>query len=190
MNQELKTKLIILISVVPAVVFLDLWTKSMAVDDLCRPVEEYHGMASCMRPANVVHVVDGFFALRYVENKGAAWGIGRGLSSGVRSFIFVGISALAILFLLYFMHRTPRKQRMLLFALAGVLGGAIGNLVDRIRYGYVVDFIEWYIGDFHGKWHWPTFNIADAAIVIGIALLGIEMLFGGRAENADAEAQD
>jgi len=186
MGNELKYKLIVLAAVVPVVVFLDLWTKALAIDDLCQPLGEYEGMVSCVRPARVVHVVDGFFALRYVENKGAAWGIGRGLSSTVRSFIFVGISALAILFLLYFMHRTPRKQKMLLFALAGVLGGAIGNLVDRVRYGYVVDFIEWYVGDFHGKWHWPTFNIADAAIVVGIALLGIEMLFGGRAERKQA----
>ena len=128
----MKKKLIILASVVPVLVFFDLWTKALAIDDLCRPIGEYQGMSSCVRPAHVVHVIDGCFALRYVENKGAAWGIGRKLSPGVRSFVFVGVSALAILFLLYFLHRTPEKQTLLLLALAGVLGGAVGNLVDRV----------------------------------------------------------
>jgi len=181
-----KTKLIIFLAVVPTAIFFDLWTKALAVDNLCRPLGEYEGMASCVRPTKVVHVVDGFMSLRYVENRGAAWGIGRELSPGIRTGIFVGISGLAIIFLLYFLYRTPAVQRLLLTALALVLGGAVGNLVDRVRYGYVVDFVDWYVGEYSGRWHWPTFNIADAAIVIGIALLAIEMVVGPRHEESPA----
>jgi len=177
-----KKKIIIITAITSLVLFLDLWTKHLAVENLCRPMGEYTGAASCMSPMRVVHVIHGFFSLRYVENKGAAWGMGRNLSPGLRGALFVGVSGLAVILLFYFMFKARREQVLLLAALSFVLGGALGNLSDRIRYGYVVDFVEWYIGNYRGRWHWPTFNVADAAIVVGIALLAIEMFSASRRE--------
>jgi len=107
-----------------------------------------------------------FFNLFYVHNYGAAFnflsdqqGWQRWFLSAITSFISLGI--------LYWMSRLKASQRLLIIALALVLGGALGNLYDRLMYGYVIDFIDWYVGSYH----WPSFNIADASISLGAALL-------------------
>jgi lipoprotein signal peptidase len=89
---------------------------------------------------------------------------------------FLIISLLALGFIPYLYVKTPADQRFMLYGLPFILGGAIGNLIDRLVTRYVIDFIEWYITIGGQDRHWPTFNIADAAIVIGIGLMVLQML--------------
>jgi len=106
-----------------------------------------------------------FAQLVYVQNKGAAFGMLQGL--GNTTFIF--ISLVAIIFIVYMLL----KQKESSYVLATILAGALGNLIDRIRFGYVIDFIDLHIGSYH----WPAFNIADSCLSIGLALLFIQLFF-------------
>jgi len=119
-------------------------------------------------------VVDGFWDHHYARNKGAAFSLLADADETWRRGFFVLMSALAILLIGFFIHRAEDDQKLLIFSLALVLGGAIGNLIDRVAYGYVIDFIAWHYEDNY----WPTFNIADAVIVAGITLLTWELFFG------------
>jgi signal peptidase II len=103
----------------------------------------------------------------YVENPGAAWSLFSGLSERVRNAFFTVISLAAVAFVLAYYRRLRRDQRYYQVALALLLAGAVGNFVDRLARGYVIDFIDWYVG----RHHWPTFNVADSLIVVGVALL-------------------
>jgi signal peptidase II len=124
------------------------------------------------RPGRRIVLVEGYLALSYVRNPGAAWGFLARSNESFRRPFFIGISLLAMGFILYLFRRLERGQLMLMTALSLVMGGAIGNFIDRIRYNYVVDFV-----DFHVKhrFKWPTFNVADVAITVGVVLLFIEM---------------
>ncbi len=116
-----------------------------------------------------VQLIRGFFDLTNVQNPGAAFGILSGDHGTWRRafFIVVTIIALAVI---AFLIRTTR-ERLLIASFSLIAGGAIGNLVDRVRFGEVVDFIDWY----YRSYHWPTFNIADSAISVGVGLLVIDM---------------
>lgn len=134
-----------------------------------------------------VHLIDGFFGFRYVENRGAAWGFLGNVDSSVRRpfFITVGIIAVVAIVMLY--RRTTSEQKFLMGALALIVGGALGNIVDRIRYGYVVDFIKWVPFGYE----WPTFNIADVLIVAGVIMMFIEAIRDHRREKrARAQSPD
>jgi len=109
--------------------------------------------------------VTGFFNLVRVHNAGAAFSFLAG-ASGWQRWLFTGIGVAAVLLILW-MLRSHSGQRLFAFALSMILGGAIGNLIDRIRFGYVVDFVHWYWKGFH----WPVFNLADSAISIAAVLL-------------------
>lgn len=110
------------------------------------------------------------WAMRYVENPGAAWGLFHDMSDGTRNVFFVAIVSLAaVAFILVYYRRLRQEQRYSQVALALLLSGAVGNFVDRLARQYVVDFIDWYAG----SWHWPTFNVADSLIVVGVAMLVI-----------------
>jgi signal peptidase II len=117
----------------------------------------------------------------YVENPGAAFSFLSGASEGVRQGFFTVISILAIVVVLAYYRRLRRDQRYYQFALALLLAGAVGNFIDRLARGYVIDFIDWYVGHHH----WPTFNVADSLIVVGVALL---LLHPGRRKDAAATA--
>lgn len=120
-----------------------------------------------------VHTVfESWFNLRLAGNKGAAWGLFRDLPEQWRVLFFAVIGVIAIIVIIAF-FRSAKGQRMLSVALTLILGGAIGNLIDRVRLGYVVDFIDWHYLD---RWHWPTFNIADVAISVGVGLLLLDMI--------------
>ncbi len=121
-------------------------------------------------------VIDGFFNFRYVENCASAFGLMNRVPEWFRFPFFLIVSLAALLFIPYLYHQTPSDQRFMLYGLPFILGGAIGNLLDRLIYRYVIDFIEWYVTIGGVERQWPTFNIADAAIVIGIALMLIQML--------------
>lgn len=112
-------------------------------------------------------VIKGFFNIVHVLNKGAAFGFLNTQGSNWQPYFFIGVSCLAVL-VIYSLLRQAEKQRPLyVFALSSILGGALGNLTDRLRQGVVVDYLDFYFGRFH----WPAFNIADLAISIGAICL-------------------
>jgi signal peptidase II len=128
------------------------------------------------------------------KNKGGAWGLLQGESENVRRPFFLLVSVAAIAFIVTLYRRLQPRQHALKWGLPLVLGGALGNVFDRIRYGYVIDFID-YRADWIKKLnelvqkyypkhivtdHWPTFNVADIAICVGVALMAIDMLTSRR----------
>ena len=108
-----------------------------------------------------------------VQNPGGAFGFLATMGPQARGVIFILVSVLAVAVILWFYMQTPVQQRWLAFGFALIFGGAIGNLVDRLRFGAVVDFIDVYIGDLH----WPAFNIADSAITVGVAIFAFHVMF-------------
>jgi signal peptidase II len=121
-----------------------------------------------------VAVVPGFFNLTHILNPGGAFGFMAGQSPAVRKFLFLFISSAAVVLVFWFYRSTPRSQTFLSLAFALIFGGAIGNLVDRFRFGSVVDFLDFYVG----VWHWPAFNVADSAITIGIGIFLLHLVTG------------
>jgi signal peptidase II len=117
-----------------------------------------------------VHPVTGFFNLVLTYNKGAAFSFLAGASGWQREFLTgIGIAASLVIVYLLARHGT---QKLFSLALALILGGAVGNVIDRLAHGHVIDFL-----DFHWRgWHWPAFNVADSAIVCGAALLIVDEL--------------
>lgn len=120
-----------------------------------------------------IPVIPGFFDLTHVHNPGGAFGFLSGMSAEFRGLLFVAVSLLAVGLILYFYWQTPVRQRLLAVGLSLIFGGAVGNLVDRIRFGIVVDFLDLYAGELH----WPAFNIADSAITVGVLIFGYHILF-------------
>lgn len=125
-----------------------------------------------------INVIDGFWTYTYAENTGAAFGFLSGKAEWFRRpfFLIVSILAMGMIFSLY--RKVPDDKRILQVALAAVVGGALGNFIDRVRYGYVVDFIDWYITIGGEEKHWPTFNIADVYISCGVTVMAVLILFG------------
>lgn len=116
-----------------------------------------------------VPVIDGLFHLTYVRNKGAAFGILA--DSSIRIPFFIGVSIVAMLGILWYLRTLRDDQRLGMLGLALIFSGAAGNLIDRIRYGEVIDFLD----VFWRQHHWPAFNVADSAITVGVALLLLDM---------------
>jgi signal peptidase II len=119
-----------------------------------------------------------FFALSYVRNTGAAFGVLGSAPASFRAPLFIGITLVAVGALVSFVRHTPGDQRATVAALGAILGGAVGNLVCRLRYGEVVDFLDVHWRDLH----WPAFNVADSAITVGVAVV----LLGSFRERKDA----
>lgn len=134
--------------------------------------------------ARQMEIIKEILLFRLARNKGGAWGILGGESPALRISFFVAISIVAVAFILALYRKTTRAQRALTWGLPLVLGGALGNLVDRIRYGEVIDFIEVHLGSYQH----PTFNIADIAIVVGVGLMAIDMFTPRRRPEAEAPA--
>jgi len=133
------------------VVALDLWTKHLASTQLTlyQPVEVFS-----------------WLNWRLAHNPGAAFSLLAG-AGGWQRWFFTVLAIVVSVVLIAWLFRLRRGERLVALALALVLGGAIGNVVDRLRHGYVVDFIDVH----YAGWHWPAFNVADSAIVCGIILL-------------------
>ncbi len=122
-----------------------------------------------------VPLVPSLFQLVHVRNTGAAFGIGANAESRLVPLL-LNTGAIAVFFVVVvYALRTAVTDRLLQTGLHLILGGAIGNLVDRFRFGYVVDFLDVYVKVGGREHHWPAFNIADSAICIGIALLFLDM---------------
>ena len=118
-----------------------------------------------------MEIIKDLLAFRLAKNPGGAWGLLGGESPTLRISFFVAISIIAVVFILSLYRKTTITQKALTWGLPLVLGGALGNLADRIRYGHVIDFIEVRLGSYQ----WPTFNVADIAIVVGVGLMAIDM---------------
>ncbi len=119
-----------------------------------------------------VQVVNGLFDLVHVRNRGGAFGLFASMNPSVRGPVFLVLSLAAIVLVVGMIRGTPPGRSSLVVALSLVLGGAIGNLIDRIRLGEVIDFLDFY----HGRYHWPAFNVADVAIVVGVGILMIDLI--------------
>ncbi|MBW1893771.1 MAG: signal peptidase II [Deltaproteobacteria bacterium] len=117
-------------------------------------------------PYSSVAVIPGVFNITHIYNPGGAFGFMSGQSLLVRTLLFLVVSTIAMGFIFYFYKNTPKTHPILASGFALIFGGAIGNMIDRIRLGTVVDFLDFYIKDLH----WPAFNIADSAISIGMAI--------------------
>jgi signal peptidase II len=113
-----------------------------------------------------IPVIDGFFTLTYIRNTGAAFGILAGSGAAFRLPFLMLFSLLAIGFIIVMLRRLPERETGLIIALTFILGGAIGNLIDRFAYGEVIDFLDFYWANYH----WPAFNIADSFITIGVTI--------------------
>jgi signal peptidase II len=138
------------------VVVLDQLTKYVAADYLVR-----HGELA-LAP---------FLNLALVHNTGAAFGM-LSQASGWQNVFFIAVALIACAAILWIVWRLERKDLLLTAGLMLILGGAAGNLIDRLVHGYVIDFIDVY----YRLWHWPAFNIADSAITIGAVILAIDAL--------------
>lgn len=146
------------------VIVLDQWTKQIAVQTLAFQVP--------------TPVLPGF-NWTLVHNYGGAFSF---LSDhdGWQRWFFLIVASAVTLALVEWLRRTAARQWLLCLPLALLIGGAIGNLIDRVRLGYVIDFVDWY----YGEWHWPAFNLADSGITLGIVMLIAYELFGRKADAA------
>jgi len=127
---------------------------------------------STMRLYDSFVVIAGFFNITYVRNPGAAFGFLAGASPLFRYIFFLAVTVAAILLILHYLRVSRIEETSLVSALALILAGAVGNLIDRVRFGEVVDFLDVYIG----AHHWPAFNVADSAITVGAAILIVVLL--------------
>lgn len=141
---------------------ISLWLAAIVVLDQSTKIIVQRTMALYQS----IPIIDGLFNLTYVRNTGAAFGIFAGSAEIFRRPFLILVSILASGFIISLLRRLEDRQKGLLSALAFVLGGAIGNLIDRIFYGEVIDFLDVYWRDYH----WPAFNIADSFITVGVAI--------------------
>jgi len=149
----MKRKYWILIIVCLLVLFLDQWTKLI----IQRSLSLYQR----------IEVIHGFFNLVHVRNTGGAFGIFGGEGGGIGSLFFVVVSVVAIGSILILLTRLKEDEVIISLSLSFILSGAVGNLIDRLWHGEVVDFLDFYVSSYH----WPAFNIADSAICVGIGLM-------------------
>lgn len=157
MNTMGKYKILIIISFL--IVASDQITKAMIV--------------RLITPYTSKTIIPGMFNITHIYNPGGAFGFMAGQSTLVRTILFLIVSAIAIGFIFYFYKSTPKTHPVLASGFALIFGGAIGNMIDRIRLGTVVDFLDFYIKDLH----WPAFNIADSAISVGMAIFLFHLVF-------------
>jgi signal peptidase II len=136
-----------------------------------------------LQPVGSIEVIEGFFRLTYALNRGVAFSLFADSEFEVR-WIFSLISTVAAVAVLGYLLRTAAGQRRLNLSLALLLSGITGNLIDRVRLGEVVDFLDFHWLD---RFVWPTFNVADAAICVGAALLALEMMKEERIAEARAQ---
>ena len=124
--------------------------------------------------------MENFFALTYIRNSGSAFGLLAGSNPAVLRIFFPAITVLAVVLLVWYLSRLPASQPLTLWGVCLVIGGAVGNGIDRFRIGQVIDFLDvhWY-----DVYHWPTFNVADSAICVGVGLLVLDAFRTVRTEN-------
>lgn len=167
-----KAKYIFLLFVTPAVIAFDQLTKALVVGHF--------------RLGETLPILGGFFDLTYVRNTGAAFGLFAQTDPRFRVPFFLIVPVVALVAISYIFKKIPDRDRKLSIALSLVVGGAVGNLIDRLKLGYVIDFLL-----FHWRYEYqfPAFNVADSAICIGVATLMIDLLFAqDQTEKPNASA--
>lgn len=148
-----------LASVTGSIIFLDQLTKQQVMQT--------------MRLHESISIIPNLFSLTYIRNPGAAFGLLAGSSNAFR-MVFFGLTSIFALGLLgTILLRMPEEDWVGRVSVAGILGGAIGNLIDRLRFGEVIDFLDVYVENYH----WPAFNVADSAITVGVIFLIIHFAF-------------
>ena len=168
----------------PSYVFLALLSMATLALDIAskwwaeRHLEGYPGMVEVWRN----HVT-----LLLAKNRGGAWGLLQSTSENVRRPFFLLVSVAAIAFIMTLYRRLQPRQHALMWGLPLVLGGALGNVFDRIRYGHVIDFVDVHLVYRGIDRHWPTFNVADIAICVGVGLMALDMFTSKRAEQPPVE---
>jgi len=130
-----------------------------------------------------IPVWKGHLAFVLAKNKGGAWGLLQTASESVRRPFFLLVSVAAIAFIVTLYRKLAPRQTALKWGLPLVLGGALGNVFDRIRYGSVIDFIDFHITSGGRDHHWPTFNVADIAICVGVGLMAVDMFTSKRGDG-------
>ncbi len=153
MKRTLQKRNILFLAITVTVVLLDQATKAWII--------------STMRIHESFAVIGGFFNIVHVRNPGAAFGFLASAPPLFRYLFFIAVTVAAIVLILHYLHASRIEEPSLISALALILAGAVGNLVDRIRFGEVVDFLDIFIGSHH----WPAFNVADSAITVGSVIL-------------------
>ncbi len=118
-------------------------------------------------------IIPGFFNLTHIRNRGAIFGFFSHSESRILFIFLTLVSLVALGLVIYYFFKTPSSQRFMKISLSVILAGALGNLIDRIIRGYVIDFLDFYIKN----WHWPSFNVADACITVGAFLLIFILVF-------------
>lgn len=119
-----------------------------------------------------IPVIPGFFSITYIRNPGAAFGFLAGASPTFRYVFFIGVTIAAIGLIIHYLRTYAAGDQLLTISMGMILSGAIGNLIDRVRFGEVIDFLDVYLG----TTHWPAFNIADSAISVGAFILFIHLI--------------
>ncbi len=120
-------------------------------------------------------VIPGVFHITLVTNRGALFGLLHEMADPYRGILFTVVPVGVIVLMLVFQYRTTIQETLTQCGLALILGGALGNLIDRLRLGYVIDFLDVFVGPHH----WPAFNVADSCICIGVGLLVLDLLARG-----------
>ena len=128
-----------------------------------------------LEPYQILSIIPGFFNFVLVKNRGMAFGIFSQSISGFYYYFLLSTTIGAIgVILFFFFYWTKTNQKWLTGGLAFIIGGAIGNLIDRVRFGYVIDFLDFFLKDYH----WPAFNVADSAVTVGTFWLLINIIKG------------
>ncbi|MBA3028209.1 MAG: signal peptidase II [Desulfobacteraceae bacterium] len=155
----MKRKYQILLIISSIVVMMDQLTKALVVAKI--PLY------------NTIVVIPGFFNLTHLRNPGVAFGLFSGGNSNLQQMLLMGAAICAVCVIFYFYSKTGQEFPLMLIGFSLIVGGAVGNLIDRFRFSGVVDFVEVYVG----KYTWPAFNVADSAICIGVSIFFYYMVF-------------
>lgn len=166
----MKNKLITLGVVCAIIVVLDQITKSLILQNF-----EY---------GETINVIANYFNITYVRNYGAAFGMLAKVEAGIRDTFFLLMPPFAMAVILLMLRLAENNETLRKLALCSVFAGALGNYIDRLRFGYVVDFLDFHI---HQKYSWPAFNVADMAIVCGVTLLILMELFSPNQKTQTAK---
>lgn len=154
---------------------------SLPLDQLSKILIDRH-----LGYADRISIIEGFFYLTHVRNPGAAFGLFADSDATLRMVFFVGVSIVAIGIIISFYRQLAPGDRLSALALGMILGGATGNLIDRLTRGEVVDFLQFRLW---GGYTWPDFNLADSFIVVGVAILMLDLLASEGEERASPEPE-
>jgi signal peptidase II len=199
----MQRRIVFFVAIALTVAILDQWTKYLATEALTTRMQGRNTLGERLkaaygdpppagfdglhfRPKKRVELIPNFLHVHYTENKGAAWGQFRDLPESIRGPLFHVISWLAIVLISYYFYKLSGhpSEKWALWGLPLVLGGAMGNYVDRLSRGFVIDFISahWY-----DKAYWPSFNIADCGITVGVLMLLLDSFVRRKVPSAKGE---